>query len=69
VATPDAGAATDVAPAAPRWRHARWVVHAGDIPLSPRQTYVLILVCCVVLLLLHLRTLGPEMGSSVRLVE
>jgi len=70
-ATPDAGVATDVAPAAPKWRHTRWVVDAGDIPLSPRQIYVLVLVGCVVLVLvvLVLRALGPETGGGVRVVD
>jgi hypothetical protein len=69
--TPDAVVATDVAPAAPKWRHTRWVVDAGDIPLSPRQIYVLVLVGCValVLLVLVLRALGPETGGGVRVVE
>ena len=70
-AAPDVVVATDVAPAAPKWRHTRWVVDAGDIPLSPRQIYVLVLVGCVVLLLLVLvlRALGPETGGGVRVVD
>ena len=70
-ATPAPGVATDVTPAAPKWRHTRWVVDAGDIPLSPRQIYVLVLVGCVVLVLvvLALRALGPETGGGVRVVD
>jgi len=70
-AAPDVVVATDVAPAAPKWRHTRWVVDAGDIPLSPRQIYVLVLVGCVVLalLVLVLRALGPEISRGVRVVE
>jgi len=69
--TPDAGVATDVAPAPPKWRHPRWVVDAGDVPLSPRQIYVLVLVGGVVLVLvvLVLRALGPETGGGVRVIE
>jgi len=70
-ATPAAGMTTDVAPAAPKWRHTRWVVDAGDIPLSPRQIYVLVLIGCVVLVLLVLvlRALGPATGGGVRVVD
>jgi len=70
-ATPDPGVGTAVAPAAPKWRHTRWVVDAGDIPLSPRQIYVLVLVGCVVLVLvvLVLRLLSPETGGGVRVVD
>ena len=69
--TPDADVATDVTPAAPKWRHTRWVVDPGDIPLSPRQIYVLVLVGCVVLVLvvLVLRALGPETGGGVHVVD
>ena len=62
--------AVDVTPAPPKWRHTRWVVDTGDIPLSPRQIYVLVLVVCVVLVLLVLviRAPGPETGGGVRAV-
>jgi hypothetical protein len=63
--------AVDITPAPPKWRHTRWVVDTGDIPLSPRQIYVLVLVVCVVLVLLVLviRAPGPGTGGGVRVVD